>query len=212
MTPEQTAATYDKIGEHWDCAEFDGQYGIEQHQRALRLVAKFGHALDIGCGSSGRIVSLLLSRGFEVEGLDISQEMLKRARRHHPQVQFHSADICRWDFPRRYDFISAWDSIWHVPLQRQTDVLRRICHGLAPGGVFIFTTGGIDAPGEITNPSFGEPLYHAAPGIPAVLRALEASGCTCRHLEYDQYPENHVYVIAQRAASEGLRSQREEAK
>ena len=211
MTPEQTAAAYDRIAEHWDCGGLD-EYGIAQHERALRFVSRVGHALDIGCGSSGRIISLLLSRGFDVEGLDISQEMLRRARRHHPQVRFHCADICSWDFSRRYDFVSAWDSIWHVPLQRQIDVLRKICRGLASGGVFIFTTGGVEEPGEITNPCFGEPLYHAAPGIPAVLRTLEACGCACRHLEYDQYPENHVYVIAQRTASEDCRPQREEAK
>ena len=211
MTPKQTAATYDKIAAHWDCAELD-RYGIAQHERALRFVSHAGRALDIGCGASGRIIRLLLGRGFEVEGLDVSREMLKRARRHHPQVRFHFADICGWEFPHRYDFVSAWDSIWHVPLQRQADVLRKICGGLSSGGVFVFTTGGVDEAGEITHPCFGEPLYHAALGIAAVLRTLEESGCTCRHLEYDQYPENHVYVIAQRAAIEGDRSQREEAK
>lgn len=198
MTPQQTAATYDQIAEHWDCPEFNHDNGIAQHERALQFVSTHGAALDIGCGSSGRIIDLLLRRGFEVEGLDLSSEMLKRAKRHHPNVRFHQADICAWEFPKRYDFISAWDSIWHVPLEQQLVVLRRICDRLAPGGVLIFTTGGVEAPDEVTHPCFGQPLYHAAPGIPAVLRTLEESGCACRHLEYDQYPEKHVYVIAQR--------------
>jgi len=77
-------------------------------------------------------------------------------------------------------------------------VLRKIASGLHARGVLIFTTGGIDHAGEVTNPCFGQPLYHAAPGIPAVLRTLVDAQCSCRHLEYDQYPENHVYVIAQR--------------
>jgi len=115
------------------------------------------------------------------------------------KVRFHFADICIWEFPKHYDFISAWDSIWHVQLQQQLDVLRKMLSGLAPGGVLIFTTGGVESPEEITNPCFGQPLYHAAPGISAILRILEESGCSCRHLEYDQYPEKHVYVIAQRA-------------
>lgn len=199
MTPEQTASTYNKIALHWDCPEFNRENGIGQHERALQFLSRVGDALDIGCGSNGRIISLLQSRGFVVEGLDISEEMLRRARMHHPEVRFHLADICVWKFPKRYDFISAWDSIWHVPLQQQLDVLRKVLSGLAPGGVLIFTTGGVESPGEITNSCFDQPLYHAAPGIPAILRTLEESGCSCRHLEYDQYPENHVYVIAQRA-------------
>lgn len=199
MTPEQTATTYNQIAQHWDCPEFNSSYGINQHERALQFVNGSGSALDIGCGSSGRIINLLQSHGFTVEGLDISQEMLKRAQKHHPHVQFHTANICSWEFTKNYDFISAWDSIWHIPLQQQLGVLRKICSGLNHGGVLIFTTGGVENPEEITNPCFGQPLYHAAPGIPAILRTLEESGCSCRHLEYDQYPEKHVYVIAQRA-------------
>jgi 2-polyprenyl-3-methyl-5-hydroxy-6-metoxy-1,4-benzoquinol methylase len=199
MTPEQTSITYNQIAQHWDCPEFNGSYGINQHVRALQFVSEFRNALDIGCGSSGRIINLLQSHGFTVEGLDISQEMLKRAQKHHPHVQFHTANICSWEFPKNYDFISAWDSIWHIPLQQQLGVLRKICSGLTYRGVLIFTTGGVENPEEITNPCFGQPLYHAAPGIPAILRTLEESGCSCRHLEYDQYPEKHVYVIAQRA-------------
>jgi SAM-dependent methyltransferase len=203
MTPEQTASTYNHIAQHWDCPEFNRSNGIEQHERALRFLPGPGRALDIGCGSSGRIIDLLLKHGFDVEGLDISSEMLKRARQHHPDVPFYQADICTWDFPKTYNFISAWDSIWHVPLDQQLPVLRRICDGLASGGVLVFTTGGVDQPDEVTNPCFGQPLYHAAPGIPALLRTLEEADCSCRHLEYERYPDKHVYLIAQRAAASG---------
>lgn len=198
MKPEQIASSYNLIAQHWDCPEFNHANGIEQHVRALKFMSGCGTALDVGCGSSGRIIDLLLKRGFEVEGLDISTEMLKRARQHHPNLQFYQADICKWEFPKRYDFISAWDSIWHVPLDQQLSVLRRICEGLESGGVFIFTTGGVVMPEEVTNPCFGQPLYHAAPGISALIHTLEQAGCSCRHLEYDQYPERHVYIIAQR--------------
>lgn len=198
MSPSQTAQTYDQIAAHWDCPEFDKTNGIAQHERAIQFVSDFNSALDIGCGSSGRLTDLLLNKGFNVEGLDLSQEMLKRARRRHPEVSFYHADICSWAFPKSYDFITAWDSIWHVPLPLQLGVLKKICAGLNLNGVLIFTTGGVEEPDEITNPCFGQPLYHAAPGIPAILRTLEEARCACRHLEYDQCPERHVYIIAQR--------------
>lgn len=198
MTPDQIAATYDDLAEHWDSPGFNRDNGIRQHERALQFLPRTGAALDVGCGSSGRFIDLLLERGFAVEGTDISSQMLARARRRHPGVTFHHADICAWRLPRGYDFITAWDSIWHVPLDRQLDVLRKLLAGLAPEGVMIFTTGGLEVPGEVTNPCLGKPLYHATPGIPAILRTLDASGCACRHLEYDQYPEKHVFIIAQR--------------
>ncbi len=198
MTPKQTAETYNQIAQYWDCPEFDKNNGIAQHKRALQFVSGIGCALDIGCGSSGRIIDFLLNHGFDTEGLDFSTEMLKLARQHHPEVTFHQADICLWSFPRQYDFISAWDSIWHVPLLQQTAVLSKICSGLKRGGVVIFTTGGVDQADEVTNHCFGQPLYHAAPGISALLNTLEQASCVCRHLEYDQYPEKHLYLIAQR--------------
>jgi SAM-dependent methyltransferase len=199
MTPEQVAASYDRVAPFFDGPEFPRSNGIRQHERALGFVPEPGVALDIGCGSSGRIIDLLIDRGFEVEGLDVSSEMLRLAGRRHPGVQFFKADICAWEFPRSYDFISAWDSIWHVPLPEQLSVLRKLCRGLKDRGVLIFTTGGVEAPGEVTNQCLGQPMYTAAPGIPSVLRTLEESGCSCRHLEYDQYPEKHVYLIAQRS-------------
>jgi hypothetical protein len=47
-----------------------------------------------------------------------------------------------------YDFISAWDCRWHLPLDRQAGVLTKRCHALAPGGILIFTFGGLEAPEE----------------------------------------------------------------
>jgi SAM-dependent methyltransferase len=204
VTPEQTAAAYDRICLHWDEPRFNHSNGIEQHKRALGFVSEFGSALDIGCGSNPRIINLLLQSGFDVEALDLSEGMLKRARKHHPELTFHHADICQWEFHKRFDFISAWDSIWHVPLQDQGDVISKLCAGLEDQGVMIFTTGGTYTAGEVTNPCFGQPLYHAAPGIPAILRTIEESGCQCRHLEFDGGPKDkHVYLIVQRSSTEG---------
>ena len=64
----------------------------------------------------GRLIELLTSQRFTVEGVDVSAQMIAIAQQRHPNVVFHHADICQWVLPRRYDFITAWDSIWHVPL------------------------------------------------------------------------------------------------
>jgi trans-aconitate methyltransferase len=199
MTPDQVASSYDRLAPSWNNAEFDRANSIAQHQRALQFVTIAGTALDVGCGSSGRIIELLISRGFTTEGLDISGEMVRLARVRHPDVQFYLSDICTWILPKRYDFISAWDSIWHVPLTSQRAVIEKLCMGLSSGGVFVFSTGGVDEPDERTNSSMGEPMYHAAIGISQVLQTILAAGCHCRHLEYDQYPEPHVYIVAQKS-------------
>lgn len=198
MTPRETAASYDKIAGHWDSDSFNRNNGISQHRRALRFVVDKGSAIDVGCGSSGRIIDLLLSEGFSVDGLDISTEMLRLAKLRHPRVSFHHADICEWSFPHQYDFISAWDSVWHAPLKEQKNILIKLCDALTPDGILIYTTGGLDRPDHITNPFLGQPLYTAAWDVKDLLRVLDQSHCVCRHLEFDQFPEKHLYVVAQK--------------
>ena len=125
--------------------------------------------------------------------------MIALAKTRHPHVTFHHADVCEWVPAKPYDFISAWDSIWHVPLDRSESVLRKLCGALNPGGVFIWTTAGLDGPEEKRDSSMGPPVYYSVPGIPNTLRTIAEAGCVCRHLEYDQLPEKHVFLIVQKA-------------
>lgn len=198
MTPREVAASYDELAPQWAAEAFPQANGIAAHERAIAFVPEKAAALDVGCGASGRIVALLLAQGFAVEGLDLSPRMLDLARARHPQVTFHHADIGEWNLPRQYAFISAWDSIWHLPLASQEPVLRKLFAGLASGGVCIFTTGGLDAPEEKSDASMGQPMYYSVLGLPRLLRLVDDCGCVCRHLEYDQFPELHVYLIVQR--------------
>src|ERR1041384_2544152 len=126
MHPDEIGRSYDAIAHEWQEPQLLS-YGNSQHERALQFSHNRQYALDIGCGCSGRFITLLQRHGFAVEGLDVSERMIALARQRHPQVVFHHADICTWKLPRQYDFISAWDSIWHVPLERQEAVMEKIC-------------------------------------------------------------------------------------
>ena len=198
MTSNEIAASYDQLADHWNGDEFSRSNGIEQHERAMAFVEASGTALDIGCGSSGRIIDLLLKNGFSAEGLDISPRMVALAKQRHPETRFYLSDIRDWELPKRYDFISAWDSIWHVPLRDQEYVLSKMLQGLNRGGVCIFSTGGLEAAQQKVDSAMGVPMYYSVLGIPRTLQVIAENDCVCRHLEYDQYPELHVFVIVQR--------------
>jgi SAM-dependent methyltransferase len=198
MKPDEIAKSYDQIADHWDSDEFPRSDGIEHHERAIAFVKERRNAIDIGCGSSGRFIDQLIGHGFNVEGLDISGRMIELAKKRHPDIQFHHADIRDWTFSKTYDLISAWDSIWHLPLKNQDAVMTKILRALAKGGAFIFTTGGLDAPEEKTDSAMGPRMYYSVLGIPRILKLISDNQCVCRHLEYDQYPELHLSVIVQR--------------
>lgn len=199
MKPIDTGKAYDQIAQLWNSDSFDRDNGVAQHKRALAFARKGGRALDIGCGCSGRFIELLQNKGYAVEGVDISTQMITLARRRHPDVLFHHNDICTWQAPHSYDFITAWDSIWHVPLAQQEQLLSKLVTCLNPGGVLIFSCGGTDEKDELENCHMGPEVYYASLGINAYLHLFAKLNCQCKHFEYDQYPELHCYFVMQKS-------------
>jgi SAM-dependent methyltransferase len=197
MHPSDTSAHYDQLALSWQ-QNTPPDYGVAQLNRAIKFAANRGPALDIGCGSQGRFIDILTDNGFQSEGVDISPEMIALARQRSPDATFYTADICQWDLPKKYDFISAWDSTFHLPLEQQEPVLQKLCEGLAPQGVLIFTCGGGPA-GEISGTFEGQEFGYSTLGVEEFVRLLSQLGCCCRHVEYDQHPEKHVFIIAQKA-------------
>lgn len=197
MSPSDVARSYDSIADRW-VALRNLPDGIAAHKRALGFLVRKDLALDVGCGCSGRFANLLLEHGFELDGIDISSRMIELARMTNPGGRFVAADICDWQPQTQYDFISAWDSLWHVPLAKQAQTLAKLTRALAPAGVILFTTPGVEVATEHTDTNMGPEMYYAGLGIPATLQVLSDNEVTCRHLEYDQYPELHVYLIGQR--------------
>ncbi|MEP0203089.1 MAG: class I SAM-dependent methyltransferase [Halioglobus sp.] len=198
MEPREIGRAYDQITGRWTGDGFDMRNGISAHKRAVEFVEGRGSALDVGCGCTGRFIDLLLKEGFAPEGVDVSSEMIALARQKHPQVPFYNQDICESAPAGSYDFITAWDSIWHVPLDLQVSVITRLVSCLNTGGVFIFSFGGTEEAGEHRNKVMGPEVYYSSLGTNGFLRLILDLGCICRHLEYDQYPELHTYLIVQK--------------
>ncbi|WHI48373.1 class I SAM-dependent methyltransferase [Microbulbifer sp. TRSA001] len=198
MEPKQTGIAYDSITHLWERKEFNRNNGISQYKRALGFAKNRGAALDVGCGCTGRHIELLQTEGFATEGIDVSEKMIEIARDKHPNVHFYLEDICEWKATKKYDFISAWDSIWHIPIEKQEETIRNLVSYLNKEGVLIFSFGGTDKEGYHTNDAMGPRLYYSTLGTNKFIQLLISSDCICRHLEYDQSPELHAYIIAQR--------------
>jgi len=196
MNPATIGARYDAIAHLWQ-RDTPDSYGIAALERALRFCTHFEAALDVGCGSHGRFIDRLQSRGFATEGLDISPAMITLARERSPGTVFHTADICEWEPARQYDFISAWDSTFHLPLAFQAPVLAKLGRALRPRGVLLFTCGG-GPPGEIVGTFHGQEFGYSTLGVNEFVRVLDAGGLACAHVEYDQHPEQHVFIVAVR--------------
>jgi SAM-dependent methyltransferase len=131
---------YGLVARWW--AEFNTAQPEElEYYRAA--IARFGEpALDLACGA-GRLLVPLLSAGLDVEGADISPDMLARARQvaatQGLEPTLHVTAMHELDLPRRYRTIYCCDSFGlggHREHDRLT--MRSVFEHLEPGGAFVF--------------------------------------------------------------------------
>jgi 2-polyprenyl-3-methyl-5-hydroxy-6-metoxy-1,4-benzoquinol methylase len=194
MNPLDTGKKYDKIAQWWHDKHDRCSYGVDQFNRALQFATVGGSALDVGCGAGGRFIRILQDHNYSICGLDASEHMISLARKNHPEHEFIHHDICTWESDKRFDFIVAWDSLFHLPRDMQGPVLTKLCRLLAHNGVLIYTFG--NANGEHTDQWHDDTFYYSSIGISENIQIMMGNRLSLLHLELDQYPEKHVYAIA----------------
>ncbi|KEO75679.1 class I SAM-dependent methyltransferase [Anditalea andensis] len=187
---------YDKIAQWWHDYHRESTYGLSQIEKAMAYCGSGGSALDVGCGSGGRIINSIEHNGFRVTGIDPSAKMIALAKANHPSAQFHVADICKWDTDKKYNLIIAWDSIFHLPLSMHYPVLTKLCGMLQKNGVLAYTFG--DGYGAHESDWQNDKFPYSTIGINGNLSIIMDCNCECRHLELDQYPEKHVFMIVRK--------------
>ncbi|MGA4850703.1 class I SAM-dependent methyltransferase [Streptomyces sp. G5(2025)] len=104
------------------------------HPLLLRLLPPHGRtALDVGCGT-GRFARLLAARGYDVDALDASAEVVAAAEAAGGGPHYRRADVTAEDLPEgRYDVITCLASLHHMPFATVT----RLRAALAPGGTLL---------------------------------------------------------------------------
>jgi SAM-dependent methyltransferase len=95
--------------------------------------------LDLCCGT-GQLAQALAQRGFQVTGIDSSEEMIRLARTNAPAVEFLVEDARSFHLPAIYHaVVSTYDSLNHVMSPEDlSDVFRNVYACLRQGGLFLF--------------------------------------------------------------------------
>jgi ubiquinone/menaquinone biosynthesis C-methylase UbiE len=97
-------------------------------------LAAGGRVCDLGCGP-GQVAGHLPARGLDVWGADISEEMLRQARRLHPSIEFRREDMLRLGLDDgSLGGIVAFYAIVNFRADQVDQALRECRRVLAPGG------------------------------------------------------------------------------
>lgn len=106
---------------------------IETQDVFLSMISTGGKILDFGCGS-GRDTKYFLSKGYEVDAIDGSEELCKIASEYTgiqvKQMLFEDLDVVE-----EYDGIWACASILHVKKNQLPDIIKKIANATKNDGI-----------------------------------------------------------------------------
>jgi len=130
----KSARFYDRI---YGNKDYDAEVAWIREAVAARLAVEKGRLLDVACGTGAHLVRL--RDHFDVEGLDLSEELIEIARRKLPDVPLHVGDMIDFELGRTFDLVTClFSSIGYVQTGDNLHrALNRMAHHVAPGGLLL---------------------------------------------------------------------------
>jgi ubiquinone/menaquinone biosynthesis C-methylase UbiE len=132
----KSAQYYDEI-----YASIDKDYAAEA-KKTHGFIQKYKQTkgkslLDVACGTG--VHASLLSKYYQVEGLDLDSKMLAVAKKKHPKIRFHQGDMIDFELNRQFDVIVClFSSIGYVKTRvRLQKAIKSMSQHLLPGGVLL---------------------------------------------------------------------------
>jgi SAM-dependent methyltransferase len=124
--------------------EFAGEH--EKKPKDQEMLKKFAQLLqgrspvwEFGCGP-GHTACYLRNLGFEISGLDLSENTLAGARAAYPGILFRKGNMLELDFAENsIAGILAFYAIVHFTSDQVKKAFQEIHRVLQPGGIFLFT-------------------------------------------------------------------------
>ena len=137
---------YDKLARYYDMTHKMHPYKV-QADFANMVFQKYGnggnHALDVGCGT-GEHAKYMIENGYDVTGIDLSDEMLAIAKRkfrnRDKKPSFIQMDVTELDFDQEFDGAYCFGStfVYMTTYETLLEALKGIWCSLKDGGVFTF--------------------------------------------------------------------------
>jgi len=181
--------SYNKIVEQWDKARKQGILSELVVSFASKLIPN-GSVLDIGCGTGYPIAKYLCEQNFMVTGIDVSGKMLQKAfELNLKNAEFHLCDFYDFVPEIKFDGVIAFDSFFHFPKERQSEIYEKVASWMKDGAYLLFTHGNED--NEKNSVMFQEPFYYSSLKTSDVHNLLYLAGFEIE-LSIERYKENDI--------------------
>ncbi|HEX3453394.1 MAG TPA: class I SAM-dependent methyltransferase [Gaiellaceae bacterium] len=174
---EIVARGYDRIADRF-AGWRDEIVGDPRREWAEDLASRLApgvRVLELGCGAASAETVMLAER-FQLTGIDVSDEQIRRARERLPDAEFVHADFLEVELPEAsFDAVCSFYVLNHVPREHLGALLGRIAAWLRPGGLAVNAFGVGDNAGW-TGDWLGAEMFFAGFEPAENTRLVEAAG------------------------------------
>ncbi len=137
MNTNSIIKVYDKIAEKYAKSFKEEPEETKIILEFIEMLPKNAKVLDVGCGNSDYF-DLFKKHNINYVGIDLSKEMIKTAKKLHPQGEFFVKDMRKLDFKdASFDGIFGFFSLIHIPKKETDDILARFNKLLKSNGKII---------------------------------------------------------------------------
>jgi ubiquinone/menaquinone biosynthesis C-methylase UbiE len=186
---------YDEIAGEYNASRsrFDHRKELREFASLLPMKAR---VLDVGCGAGVPVARFLVESGFDVVGIDFSENMLRLARENVAEAEFVKKDMTKLDFPAdSFDGVIAFYSIIHVPKEKYSSLFDSFHRILKPEGIMLVCMGPDEW--EATDEYLGTTMFWSQYGPEKSLQLVKDAGF---QIVSDQIlvrgGEKHYWILA----------------
>jgi ubiquinone/menaquinone biosynthesis C-methylase UbiE len=173
---ETVRAGYNAIADRYLATRTRDSEDVRLLDELMTRLPKGAKVLDAGCGA-GSPVSQILSKSFEVTGIDFSESQIELARKNVPQGQFMCQDMTKLDFPENtFDGICSYYAIIHIPREEHQALLENFQRILKPGGLALLCLGAENLIDDIDEDFLGTRMYWSHYDSETYLNMLKECG------------------------------------
>jgi len=131
----------------WDTDDytknFDFVYKYGEDIIKLIDAEKGSFVVDLGCGN-GALSEKILKKGYRVLGIDASENMIKKAKKFYPSMDFKIDDALSFNLSEKADVIFSNAMIHWIDEENQEVFIKNLSNQMRLGGQFICEFGGKD--------------------------------------------------------------------
>jgi len=134
---EQVRKSYDSIADHFS----QTRYRDWPEFSFFKQYSKSGDkVLDAGCGN-GRLYASLKEMQVDYTGIDLSPQLIKKAKSKYPQAKFSVADVLNLPFTaEEFGSVISVATLHHIPSSEfQDQVIKQFYRVIKPGGYLMLT-------------------------------------------------------------------------